>query len=64
MGGGVTIEEYINVYFLLDVENIKIQVLVNSIRSLSIRVIVLVLAKIAGFGIHYIRPTRISCFMQ
>ena len=64
VGGGVTIEEYITVYCLLDIEIIESQVLVNSIRSLSLRVIVLVLAKIAGFGIHYIRPTRISCFMQ
>ena len=55
MGGGVTIKEYINVYFLLDVENIKIQVLVNSIGSLSFRVIVLVLAKIEGFGIIALR---------
>ena len=51
MGGGVTIEEYITVYCLLDIETIESQVLVNSIRSLSLRVIVLVLAKIARFGI-------------
>ena len=55
VGGGVTIEEYITVYCLLDIENIESQVLVNSIRSLSLRVIVLVLAKIEGFGIIALR---------
>ena len=50
MGGGITIEEYIFVYYLSDTEKIEIQVPVNSIQSLGLKVIVLVLARIIGLA--------------
>ena len=48
VGGGLTIYEYIVVYFLPDIEKVVSQVLVNSIRNLSLKVIVLVLGRIVG----------------
>ena len=48
VGGGLTIEEYIVVYCLLDTKNVGSQVLVNAIQNLSLKVIVLVLGRIAG----------------
>ena len=48
VGGGITIEEYIIVYFLPNTEKIGSQFLVNSIQSLSLKVIVLVLGRIVG----------------
>ena len=53
MGGRVTIEEYIALYFLPNVEKIGSQVLVNSIQSLSLKVIILVLGRIAGIPSLY-----------
>ena len=50
VGGGLTIEEYIAMYCLPDTENIEIQVLVNSIKSLGLKVIVLVLDRITGLA--------------
>ena len=50
MGGGLTIEQYIVIYFLLDTKKVGIQVLVNSMQSLSLKFIVLVLAKIEGLA--------------
>ena len=51
VGGGLTIEEYISFYCLSDTEKIESWVSMNSIHSLSIKVIVLVLAKIAGLAL-------------
>ena len=48
VGGGLTIEEYIAIYFLLYTENIGSQVPVNSIQNLGLKVILLALDKIAG----------------
>ena len=48
VGGGLTIDEYIVVYFLLDTKTDGIQVPVNDIRNLSLKFIVLVLGMIAG----------------
>ena len=50
VGVGLTIGEYIVVYCLPDTENIGIQVPVNSIQSLSLKVTVLVLARITGLA--------------
>ena len=47
VGGGLTIDEYIAVYYLLETEKVGIQVLVNAILNLSLKVIVLVLGRIA-----------------
>ena len=54
VGGGLTIEEYIAMYFLLDIKKIESQVSVNVIENLSLKVIVLVLAMIAGLeSLHH-----------
>ena len=50
VGGGITIEEHIAGYGIPDIENIGIQVLVNSIESLGLKVIILVLSNIAGLA--------------
>ena len=68
--GGLTIEEYIFIYFLPDTEKVRIQVPVNSIQSLNLKVIVPVLARIVGlaslhedsrplmfYGVKCMRPT-------
>ena len=48
VGGGLTIEDYIVAYGIPNTEKIGIQVLVNVIQSLSLKVIVLVLERITG----------------
>ena len=48
VGGGLDIDEYIVVYCIPDMKNIGIQVLLNTIHSIILKVIVLVLAQIAG----------------
>ena len=59
MGGGLAIEEYIVVYCIPDIEMIRIQVPVNVISGLSIKVMVLVLERIEGLGI--IKHHDLSC---
>ena len=58
VGGSLTIEEYIVVYFLPDTVKIRSQGSINSIQSPDLKVIVLVLARIAGLeSLHqYSRP--------
>ena len=48
VGGGLTIDEYIAIYFLPDTKKVGSQVLLNTIWSLNLKVIVIVLARIAG----------------
>ena len=46
VGGGLTIEEYIIVYYLPDTEKIGSQVPVNSIQNLGLKAILLALGRI------------------
>ena len=50
VGGGLTIDEYIVVYCLLETNKVGSQVPVNSIWSLNFKVIVLLLARITGLA--------------
>ena len=50
VGCGLAIDEYIAVYYLLETEKVGIQVLVNAILNLSLKVIVLVLGRIVGLA--------------
>ena len=45
--GENTIDEYIATYFLPDTEKVEVQVLIRVIKSLSVKVIILVLAEIS-----------------
>ena len=45
-GGGLTIDEYIVVYCLSDVENVGIQIPTNSIQVLGVKAILLELGRI------------------
>ena len=47
---GLTIEEYIAIYCIPNIENIISQVSVNIIQSLSLKVIVLVLSMVVGLA--------------
>ena len=70
VGGGITIDEYISIYCLLDIENVGIQVPLNVIQNLGLKVIVLVLGRIVGltylhqaprplmfYAVEHMRPT-------
>ena len=46
VGGGLTKEEYIIVYYLPDTEKVVSRVPINSIQNLGLKVTVLVLARI------------------
>ena len=59
VGGGMTIDGYIAVYF---VKKVGIQVPINVIQSLSIKVIILVLGRIVRWH-HYDRNHDLSCSM-
>ena len=48
VGGGLTIEEYIAVYCLLDTKKVGSQVPMNSIQNLGLKAILLALGRIAG----------------
>ena len=50
LGGGLTIDEYIVVYFLLDTEKVGSQVPMNSIQNLVLKAIVLALSRIMGLA--------------
>ena len=49
-GGGLTIDEYIEVYYFLDMENVGGQIPTNSIQVLGLKAILLALHKIAGLA--------------
>ena len=49
-GGGLTIDEYIDVYFFLKIENVESQILTNSIQILGLKAILLALGRIAGLA--------------
>ena len=51
VGGGLTIDEYIVFYYILDIEKIKSQVPMNAIHSLSLKVLVLALERITGLAL-------------
>ena len=48
--GGLTIEEYIAVYFFLDMEKVGSQISTNSIQVLGLKAILLALNRIAGLA--------------
>ena len=48
--GGLTIDEYIAVYFFLDTKKVGSQFLKNSIQVLGLKAILLALRKIAGLA--------------
>ena len=48
--GGLTIYEYILVYYFLDTKNFGTQILINSIRVLGLKAILLALGKIVGLS--------------
>ena len=50
LGGGLTIEEYIVVYFLPDTENFGSQILTKSVQNLRLKAILLALVRIAGLA--------------
>ena len=47
-GGGLTIDEYIAMYYFLDMEKVRSQILTNSIQILGMKAILLALGRIAG----------------
>ena len=49
-GGGLTIDEYIVVYYLPDTEKVGIQIPTNSIKILGLKAILLALGRIAGLA--------------
>ena len=49
-GGGLTIEEYIDVYFLPDTEKVGSQIPTNSVHNLGLKAILLALGRIAGLA--------------
>ena len=58
VGGRMTINEYIVAYFLLDIEKLGIQVPIRAIHRISLKVIILVLARLSSsFVLHQdLRP--------
>ena len=48
--GGLTIDEYIVVYYFLDTEKFGIQILTKSIQVLGLKAILLALSRIAGIA--------------
>ena len=46
--GGLTIDDYIAVYYFPDTENVGSQILINSIQVLGLKAILLALGRIAG----------------
>ena len=49
-GGGLTIDEYIAVYYYLDTEKVGSQIPTNSIQVLCLKAILLTLGRIAGLA--------------
>ena len=49
-GGGLTIYEYIAVYYYLDMEKMGSQIPTNSIQVLGLKAILLTLGRIAGLA--------------
>ena len=49
-GGGLTIDEYIAMYYYLDTEKVGIQILTNSIQVLGLKAILLTLGRIVGLA--------------
>ena len=49
-GGRLTIDEYIVVYFLPNIENVGSQILTNSIQILELKAILLALGRIVGLA--------------
>ena len=49
-GGGLTIDEYIDVYFFLDMEKFGSQILTNIIQIMGLKAIHLALGRIAGLA--------------
>ena len=49
-GGGLTIDEYIAVYYFMDTEKVGSQILKNSIQVLGLKVILLALGRIVGLA--------------
>ena len=58
IGSGLTIHDYIVVYFLSDTEKVRIQIPMNSTENLGLKAILLALGRIAGLAsLHqYSRP--------
>ena len=50
LGGRMTIEEYIAMYFLPNIEKVGSQILTNSIQILGLKAILLALGKITGLA--------------
>ena len=50
IGGGLTIEEYIAVYYLPDTEKVGSQIPTNSIQNLGLKAILLALGRIVGLS--------------
>ena len=48
--GGLTIDEYITVYYFLDTEKVGSQILTNTIQVLILKAILLALDRIAGLA--------------
>ena len=48
--GGLTIDEYIAVYYFLDMKKVGSQILTNSIQVLGLKAILLALGKITGLA--------------
>ena len=49
-GGGLTIDEYIAVYYYLDIEKVGSQILTNSLHVLGLNAILLTLGRISGLA--------------
>ena len=49
-GGGLTIDEYIAVYYYPDTEKVESQIRTNSIQVLGLKAILLTLRRIAGIA--------------
>ena len=49
-GGGLNIEEYIDVYFLPDTKKVGSQILTNVVQNLGLKAILLALGRIAGLA--------------
>ena len=50
LGGGLTIDEYIAVYYFSDMEKVGSQIPTNSIQVLGLKAILLALSRIAGLA--------------
>ena len=50
LGGGLTIDEYIVIYYFSDTKKVGIQILTNSIQVLGLKAILLALGRIAGLA--------------